>query len=238
MCDSYRRTSVQKFIGSPQDSPFDGLAPGDHLHPNIGSLEVLARSRSPNGKKLKDLLRARDVAAGWSEQLLLQINMIYSRRSARKTRSLLLTTCCWNISSVNPSRRRQSKTPQWRLQSIGHKRSRVVSRARVRPGSGFSPKCFRSISSLNANIFVTFRVTIFLNFVMYICCVHRSDFCEWSDCDFLQLYLFANTAAFFCSLLRLVTHFFEKMASVRKLARDGVALKKNESLQAIPFLLQ
>jgi len=33
------------------------------------------------------------------------------------------------------------------------------------------------------NFFITFRVTIF-SLVMYICCAHRGDFCEWSDCDF------------------------------------------------------
>ena len=33
-------------------------------------------------------------------------------------------------------------------------------------------------------------------------------FCEWSHCDFLQLILFANTAAFFYSLLGLVSHSF------------------------------
>jgi len=37
---------------------------------------------------------------------------------------------------------------------------------------------------------------------------------------FLQLILFANTAAFFCSLLGLVSHFFSE-GEVRKSARDG-----------------
>jgi len=42
---------------------------------------------------------------------------------------------------------------------------------------------------------------------------------------FLQLILFANTAGFFCSLLRLVTYSFEKATALKKLARNGIALK-------------
>jgi len=45
---------------------------------------------------------------------------------------------------------------------------------------------------------------------------------------FLQLILFANTTAFFCSLLGLVSHSFEKAtAAMRKLTRDGVASKRS-----------
>jgi len=44
---------------------------------------------------------------------------------------------------------------------------------------------------------------------------------------FLQLILFANPAAFFYSLLGLVSHFSEKATTVRKLARDGVASKRS-----------
>jgi len=44
---------------------------------------------------------------------------------------------------------------------------------------------------------------------------------------FLQLILFANTAAFFCYLLGLASKtLLEKATAVRKLARDGVASKK------------
>jgi len=43
---------------------------------------------------------------------------------------------------------------------------------------------------------------------------------------FLQLILFANTAAFFCSLLGLVS-LFEKATAVKKLARGGVASKRS-----------
>jgi len=52
---------------------------------------------------------------------------------------------------------------------------------------------------------------------------------------FLQLILFASTAAFFCSLLELVsTLFFEKATAVRrKLARDGVASKRSISYYAM-----
>jgi len=44
---------------------------------------------------------------------------------------------------------------------------------------------------------------------------------------FLQLILFANTAAFFRSLLRVSHTHFEKVTAVRKLARDGVASKRS-----------
>jgi len=39
----------------------------------------------------------------------------------------------------------------------------------------------------------------------------------------LQLILFANTDAFFCSSLGLVSHSFEQVTNVEKLARDGLA---------------
>jgi len=41
---------------------------------------------------------------------------------------------------------------------------------------------------------------------------------------FLQLIPFANTAAFFCSLLGLVSHSFSEG---RKLARDGIASERS-----------
>ena len=44
---------------------------------------------------------------------------------------------------------------------------------------------------------------------------------------FLQLILFANTAAFFCSLLGLVSYSFSEATAVRKLARDGSASKRS-----------
>jgi len=44
---------------------------------------------------------------------------------------------------------------------------------------------------------------------------------------FLQLILFANTAAFFCSLLGLVWHSFLEGTAVRKLARDGIVSKRS-----------
>jgi len=43
---------------------------------------------------------------------------------------------------------------------------------------------------------------------------------------FLQLILFANTAAFFCSLLRLVSHYFWEGEEIST-ARNGVASKKS-----------
>jgi len=48
-----------------------------------------------------------------------------------------------------------------------------------------------------------------------------------SEVIFLQLILFANTAAFFYTLLVLVSHSYEKTTAVRKLARDGVASKRS-----------
>jgi len=45
--------------------------------------------------------------------------------------------------------------------------------------------------------------------------------------DFLQLIMFANTTSFFYSLLGLVSHFFEKATTVRKLARDSFASKRS-----------
>jgi len=45
--------------------------------------------------------------------------------------------------------------------------------------------------------------------------------------SFLQVILFANTAAFFCFLLRSVLHSFWEADSLRKLARDGVASKRS-----------
>ena len=56
----------------------------------------------------------------------------------------------------------------------------------VRPG--FEPglrlsKYFGPISGLHAKLVHNLRVTVF-SYLMYICCVHRSDFCECSDCNF------------------------------------------------------
>jgi len=48
----------------------------------------------------------------------------------------------------------------------------------------------------------------FFSDVRPICCVHQGDFCERSDGDVFQLILYANTAAFFCSLLGLDPHSF------------------------------
>jgi len=47
---------------------------------------------------------------------------------------------------------------------------------------------------------------------------------------FLQLILLAKTAAFFCSLLGLVSHSFAKATVERKLVRDGI-----ESKRSIPY---
>jgi len=47
---------------------------------------------------------------------------------------------------------------------------------------------------------------------------------------FLQIIPFANTAVFFCSLLELVSHSFEKVRAVNKLARDGIASQRSITL--------
>jgi len=44
---------------------------------------------------------------------------------------------------------------------------------------------------------------------------------------FLQLNLFPNTAVFFCSLLVLVSHSFEKATVVTKIARNDIASKRS-----------
>jgi len=44
---------------------------------------------------------------------------------------------------------------------------------------------------------------------------------------FLQLILFANTAAFYCSLLELVSHSLRRRTAVRNLARDGIVSKRS-----------
>ena len=63
---------------------------------------------------------------------------------------------------------------------------------------------------------------------------------------FLQLILFANTAAFFCSLLGLVSHTFQKATAVSKVAvstrghcvekinhlRDSSLVLRNDGLQS------
>ena len=46
---------------------------------------------------------------------------------------------------------------------------------------------------------------------------------------FLQLTLFANTAAFTCALQGLVSHFFQKATAVWKLAGNGIG-RKDQSL--------
>ena len=79
------------------------------------------------------------------------------------------------------------------------------------PGSDISlSKCFGPISGLHTKLFCNIQSNDFFSFVTYICCIPSGDFCEWSDCDFFQLSLFANTAAFFCSLLGLVSKLFLK----------------------------
>ena len=85
---------------------------------------------------------------------------------------------------------------------------RVISRVGLfGSGSGLSfSKYFGPISSLHTRRFYNIKRNDFFREVDL--CAHRSNFCEWSDCDFLQIILFANTVAFFYSLLRLVSHPF------------------------------
>jgi len=79
--------------------------------------------------------------------------------------------------------------------------SRVVSRAGFRYKF---VKMFRPISGLHTKLFHNIQSNDFFSFVTYICCAYRG----WSDYDFASAQLFANTAAFFCSLLGLVSHSF------------------------------
>jgi len=72
-----------------------------------------------------------------------------------------------------------------------------------------------------------FRVTIFFFREIYrICFARRGDFCEWSDCNFLQLILFANSCVLLFSAGISLTP-FEKATAVRKLARDSIASKRS-----------
>jgi len=68
--------------------------------------------------------------------------------------------------------------------------------------------------------------------VTYICCAH------WSDCVFLQLILFANTAAFFCALLGLVQHSFWEGHSPEELSKRWHSASKRSITPAILGLFQ
>jgi len=98
---------------------------------------------------------------------------------------------------------------------------------RVGPGSGLSlSKCFGPISGTHTQVFIPFEVTIFLSsstFVLITGVTSVSDVIV----IFLQLIPFENTAAFFCSLLGLVSHSFPEGAVVRKLERDGTVSKRS-----------
>ena len=67
------------------------------------------------------------------------------------------------------------------------------------------------------NLFITLRVTIFFFRDVHLLCPLQ-NFCEWSDCDFLQLILFANTDAFFCSLRGLASNSFWKGYSCKEIS--------------------
>ena len=61
----------------------------------------------------------------------------------------------------------------------------------------------------------------------YVCCAHRGEFCEWSDCHFFRLILFANTTTFVCSLLGSVSRtVFEKVTAARKLEQGWPCFEK------------
>jgi len=79
---------------------------------------------------------------------------------------------------------------------------------RVGSGSGLRlSKYFRPISGLHKKLFITLRITTFFSwrrFVVLTAVTYVSEVIV----SFLQLLLFANTAAFFYSPLGLVSHWF------------------------------
>jgi len=78
---------------------------------------------------------------------------------------------------------------QWRLNGDAGKqllRNSSVNRCSLRVSCGkvvSRAGLFGPISGLHTKLFITFRVTLF-SLLMHICCAHRGDFHEWSDCDF------------------------------------------------------
>jgi len=62
--------------------------------------------------------------------------------------------------------------------------------------------------------------------VTKICCAHRGNFCAEVIVIFLQLIIFANTAAFFCSLLGLVSHSFWEGDSGEEISTRWRCVKK------------
>ena len=113
---------------------------------------------------------------------------------------------------------------------------RAVSRA-FRVGQGFGSdsdlrllKCFKPISGLYTKLLYVIQVNdIFHSWHTFVA-LTTVTCVSGVVVIFLQLILFANTAAFFRSLLGLVSRFFfEEVTAVRKLARDGVVSKRSIS---------
>ena len=108
----------------------------------------------------------------------------------------------FNLKYIFVSLCKYSRTPRMKLLTW----CRVVS-----PGfsdwAGLGLKFVKIFRAGIQNFFIALVATNFF-FRDYVCSTHRGNFCEWSDCDFFQLILFANTAAFFSSLLGLISHSF------------------------------
>jgi len=104
---------------------------------------------------------------------------------------------------------------------------RVVSRA------GFElkfVKCFRPILGLHPKLFYNIQSNDFFFREVDLLCSRRWHLWVKIVIFFLQLNLFANTAAFFCSLLGVMLHSFWEGHRVRKLAGNGIASKKSVAL--------
>ena len=104
--------------------------------------------------------------------------------------------------------------------------TRVVSLAG--PGSGLSLwKCFGTISGPHTQVFYTTRSNDLFRFWSAFVLLTVVTSVSEVIVIFLQPILFANTAAFFCSLLGFVSHTLQRATAVRKLARDGIASKRS-----------
>jgi len=104
---------------------------------------------------------------------------------------------------------------------------RVASRAGLFGSGRVRAQVCQNVSGLHTQVFYTIRSNDFF--------LSRSAFFLLTVVTsvkevvviFLQLILFANTAAFFCFLLGLVSYTFSEGTAVRKLARDGNSSKRS-----------
>ena len=97
----------------------------------------------------------------------------------------------------------------------------------VGPGSGLSlSKYFGPIWACNTKLFTTFRVTIFIfRDVQLLCSSHWLLWEKWLLIS-LQLILFANAPALFCSLLGSVSHSFWEGESGQEISTRWLCFEK------------